>query len=137
MSNKDDTGREYGAYYGRTRLMSLTELTECMYRVITRSADSVTVPTGTEFALWHNGEQNIVVKVMNLTDEFLFIAPGLYTCEAEELHNSVEDFFEKFNWTHPGDGLDRRFFCTVHLLSEAQQRAHDHQPGLFFSAAKS
>lgn len=136
MSYKDDTGRKYGDFYHRTRLKSFPELADCMYRVLTRSANSPTVPTGTEFALAHNGERNIVVKVLNLTDEFLFNGE-LHTCEAETLHNSIEEFFEAFNWTHPDDGMDRRFFCTVHLLSEAQQREHEHRPGLFFTSANS
>ena len=132
------SGRKYGSFYGRTRLMNFNQLTECMYRVLTRSADSATVPTGTEFALAHDGKQNIVVKVLNLGDEFLFNGnPDMYTCEAEAVHNSVEAFFEAFNWTNPEDGLDRRFFCTVHLLTEAQQRDHEHRPGLFFTAVNS
>lgn len=137
MSYRDDTGRKYGAFYRRTRRMSFTELADYMYSVLTRSANSETVPAGTEFALAHNGEQNIVVKVLNLTDEFLFKGPELYTCEAQELYDSVEAFFEAFNWTHPEDGMDRRFFCTVHLLSEAEQREHEHRPGLFFTATNS
>lgn len=136
MSNKDNSGRKYGDFYARTREMDISTLTDCMYRVLTRSADKVPLPGGTEFALAHNGERNIVVKVLGLTDEFLFDGE-LYTCEAEELHNSVEDFFEAFNWTNPDDGLDRRFFCTVHLLSEFQQREHEHRPGLFFHPANS
>ena len=136
MSHRDNTGRKYGAFYGRTRELDLSELSDCMYRVLTRAADAVPLPGGTEFALAFDGERNFVVKVLNLTDEFLFNGE-LHTCEADELHNSVEDFFEAFNWSNPDDGLDRRFFFTVHLLSEAQQREHEHRPGLFFHTADS
>ncbi|WP_156094120.1 hypothetical protein [Lentzea aerocolonigenes] len=92
------------------------------------------MPTGTEFALVHNGEQNIVVKVLGLTDEFLFNGE-MYTCEAQELYDSVEEFFEAFNWTHPDDGLDRRFIFSVHLLDEAQQAEREHPSGVFLSSA--
>lgn len=134
MPHRDDTGRKYGAFYYRTKNMDLTALADHMYSLLTQSAATEKVPAGTEFALWHNGTQNVVLKVLHLGDEFL-LRRQMWTRRAQALHDSMERFFEAFNWTNEHDGLDRRFIYTVHLLSEAEQESGEHLPGLFFSPA--
>lgn len=133
MTTSGTSGRIYGDEYKKSERMEFSELVEHMYaRLLLTPATSV-VPTGTKYALHHNGTNVLALAVLGLRNEFL-LAGELYTCEAEELYNALEDFFEAFNWRNPEDGMDRRFFPTVHLLSEQAQRRRIHGPGLYLNS---
>ncbi len=133
MTTSSTPGRIYGEEYKKSERLDFSELVGHMHaRLLLTPATSV-VPAGTKYALHHNGDQVLALAVLGLRDEFLFSGER-FTCEAEELHNALEDFFEAFNWKNPGDDLDRRFFHTVHLLSEREQRKRIKGPGLYLNA---
>lgn len=133
MTTSDTSSRIYGDEYKNSEHLNFPELVGHMHsRLLLTPATSV-VPAGTKYALHHNGTDVLSLAVLGLRNEFLF-AGDLYTCEAEQLHHALEDFFEAFNWRNPDDGMDRRFFPTVHLLSEQAQRRRMDGPGLYLSS---
>ncbi|MDX8056682.1 hypothetical protein SK571_45570 [Lentzea sp. BCCO 10_0798] len=132
MTTSGTPARIYGEEYKKSERLDFPDLVNHMFsRLLLTPATSV-VPAGTKFALHHNGTQNLALAVLGLRDAFLFSGQR-YTCEAEELHNALEDFFEAFNWRNPDDGMDRRFHYSVHLLSESQQRTRVKGPGLYLN----
>lgn len=132
MSTSGTPGRVYGGQYKKSERMGFTELVEHMHALLLLTPATKVVPAGTKFGLHHNGEDLVVLAVLGLRDEFLF-SRQMHTCEADALQTAFEEFFEAFNWKNPDDGMDRRFFYSVHLLSEAEQAKRELGPGLHFS----
>ena len=125
MTTSNTPGRIYGEEYKRSERLDFSELVEHMYaRLLLTPATSV-VPAGTKYALHHNGDQVLALAVLGLRDAFLFSGER-FTCEAEELHNALEDFSRRSTGGTPATtwtgGSSTPFTCSVNANSAGASR---------------
>jgi hypothetical protein len=133
MGDHNLNRREYGARYYETR--TITELDVLAERILADvpsllPADAV--PTIVEFGIQIVANVLLRLQVGGLPDEFIFAdrISQLHSLRAIDLLGQLTRIMESYNWTNAGELTDRRFFCSVYLLSEADYHSAFWTPGV-------
>lgn len=126
-------GRVYGSRYYETRtIVELDVLAERILADLPSLIDMAAVPPTIDFGIHLIANVLLRLNVGGLPDEFTFTDRicERYSRAAVQLASRLMEIMESYNWTNPDELPDRRFFCSVHLLSEAGYRSAFWTPGV-------
>ena len=133
MGNHNLNRREYGARYYETRTITeIDVLAERILADVPYLLDAEVVPAGIDFSIHIVANVLLRLQVGGLSDEFIFADPisHRYSKQAIDLLGYLNILMESYNWVNPGELTDRRFFCSVYLVSEADYRSAFWTPGV-------
>lgn len=125
--------RVYGSRYYETRtIVELDVLAERILADLPSLIDIASVPPTIDFGIHLVANVLLRLNVGGLPDEFTFTDRicERYSQAAVGLASSLTKIMESYNWTNPTELPDRRFFCSVHLLTEADYRSAFWTPGV-------
>lgn len=125
--------RIYGSRYHETRtIVELDVLAEQILADLPSVVDPTVAPPTIDFGIHLIANVLLRLNVGGLPDGFTFTDRicEQYSAVAVELMSHLTGIMESYNWTNPNELPDRRFFCSVHLLSEAEYRSAFWTPGV-------
>lgn len=125
--------RKYGSRYRETR--NITELDVLAERILAdlhAAFDAHVEPPNMDFSIHVVANVLLRLQVGGLSDGFTFAdaVTRHYNQPAVELIYQLTRILEEYNWINPDELTDRRFFCSVHLLGEAEYRSSCWIPGV-------
>jgi hypothetical protein len=133
MNKHELNRRAYGRRYYETRtIIELDILAERILADLPFLLDPEAVRPGVEFGMHIVANVLLRLQVGGLKDEFTFNdrISGRYSSQAIELLSYLNVVMESYNWTNPARLTDRRFFCSVYLLTEADYHSIFWTPGV-------
>jgi hypothetical protein len=125
--------RKYGdRHYGTRTITELDVLAERILADLPMLLDPEAVPVGIDFGIHIVANVLVRLQVGGLKDEFIFADPisHRYSKQAIELISYLNILMESYNWVNPDELTDRRFFCSVYLLAEADYHSVFWTPGV-------
>ncbi|SRR6266567_9587519 len=125
--------REYGGRHYETR--TITELDVLAERILADLPSLLepdVVPEGIDFGIHLVANVLVRLQVGGLKDEFIFadLISHRYSKQAIELISYLNILMESYNWVNPDGLTDRRFFCSVYLVTEADYHSAFWTPGV-------
>ena len=133
MGKHDFKRRVYGSRYHETRTISeLDLLGERILADLPMFLNTTMVPAGADFGIHLVANILLRLNVGGLKDDFIYADPvsGRYTMQAIDLVSYLNIVLESYNWTNHDAFGDRRFFCSVHLINEADYKSIFWTPGV-------
>ena len=125
--------RRYSCRYDGTRtITALDLLAERILADLPGVLEPDAVPATVEYGIHIVANTLLRLNVGGLPDTFTFSdrVAYRYSPQAIKLIADLNVVLESYNWTNPSQPTDRRFFCSVHLVDEAEYHSIFWTPGV-------